>query len=91
MKFGCDFLLYPFGGPELFHAQYSVLVRINGAKVTWNEVSGLNRVTEAAGKELVIVEVESKEGKSVDSIHNLSEISLKETLIKRFLPQEHKQ
>lgn len=92
IKFGADFLLYPPGGPELFHASCSVSVRINGNSFSWKELSGLNRVTEAAGKELIIAETESdlQADALSNSVENLSGISLKETLVKRFLPSEQK-
>lgn len=68
VKFGNDFLIYK-DGPPFYHASYSVTVKLNvqngnGLNVGknldgsgWADVMGLNRVTESAAKELLILEV----------------------------------
>lgn len=60
LKFGVDFLLYR-EGPLFYHSAYSVVVRENeeqgGSGLKWKEVITLNRVSEAAGKDLLLCDV----------------------------------
>ena len=63
-KFGVDFLLYK-DGPPFYHASYSVQVQWDDGKgqgsrrkgMSWMDLAGLNRITEAAAKELMLVKV----------------------------------
>lgn len=65
-KFGCDFLLYK-EGPPFYHAHYSVRIMQPHQNRTWQFISGLNRVTESAGKELLLAQVtEDEEIEEID-------------------------
>lgn len=63
-KFGVDFLLYK-DGPPFYHASYSVQVQWDDGKgqtsrrkgMSWKDLAGLNRITEAAAKELMLVKI----------------------------------
>lgn len=81
-KFGSDFLLYK-DGPPFFHAQYSVRIV---EKITWKEMSGLNRVTESAGKELLLVQINQKESEENSNVKEiLKNMQIEEILIRRWV------
>lgn len=86
-KYGADFLLYK-DGPPFYHASY--VVRVGGAG-SWAELSGLNRVAEAAGKEVVVAEVEggTQESESPPSGF-LQSLSVNEVLVRRWLPSQER-
>ncbi len=95
-KFGNDFLLYK-EGPPFYHASYSVRVqsdRSDGINLTWSELSALNRVTESAAKELLILEVsESSQKINVDSsvTEYLDNVSVKEVLVRRWVAAQKRE
>lgn len=99
-KFGADFLLYK-DGPPFYHASYSVRIRhfaVNDGKPTriknekyldWKDLIGLNRVTESASKELLLVDVFESEQSRNQSDNNVTDylkcISLQEVLMRRWV------
>ena len=95
-KFGNDFLLYK-EGPPFYHASYSVRVqtdRSDGINLTWSELSALNRVTESAAKELLILEVfESCPQINSDSsvAEYLDNVSVKEVLVRRWVAAQKRE
>ena len=95
-KFGNDFLLYK-DGPPFYHASYSVRVQKNGpglTNLTWSELSALNRVTESAAKELLIVEVDEKNSKIKDNCSAgdyLNNVSVKEVLVRRWVASQKRE
>ena len=104
MKFAVDFLLYK-DGPPFYHATYSVWIRnhikenkdhnrdISAEELDWTSLSGLNRVTESAGKELLIVDIlEEKEMKvNKNTVSEFFEsIRLEELLVRRWVPSSEK-
>ena len=95
-KFGNDFLLYK-EGPPFYHASYSVRVQKNGSdptNLTWSELSALNRVTESAAKELLIVEVDEKNSKIKEDCspnEYLNNVSVKEVLARRWVASQKRE
>jgi len=59
-KFGGDFLLYK-EGPPFYHALYCVKIMHKNENVTWQFISGLNRVTESTAKELILAQISESE------------------------------
>ncbi|XP_059086802.1 tRNA-splicing endonuclease subunit Sen2-like [Tigriopus californicus] len=92
LKFGADFLLYQ-DGPPFFHSTYSVRIRFNGQDETmsWRELFGLNRITEATSKELLLVEVLAG-GQTLERVRsspdNLGDLFVKEVLVRRWVPSQ---
>ena len=85
-KFGNDFLLYK-DGPPFYHASYSVRVQIGASAMTWTELAALNRVTESAAKELIIVEILedfSKLKEKMTAPEYFAIVDLREVLVKRW-------
>lgn len=94
-KFGTDFLLYK-DGPAFYHAQYSVRICKNSQPLNWEFVSGLNRVSESAAKELLLAQISDGD---YDQIKDLTDLSLREKLnsvqisemlIRRFVPSQER-
>ena len=97
-KFGCDFLLYK-EGPPFYHAQYSVRIIPPHEKITWQFISGLNRVTESVGKELLLAQItennqESSESKTNDHTSSVKEklknIRVREVLLRRWVSRQER-
>lgn len=92
LKFGANFLLYQ-DGPPFFHSTYSVKIQVNtlNEAMSWRELFGLNRITEATSKELMLVEIDG-DGQAFervqDSPENLGELYLKEVLVRRWVPSQ---
>ena len=103
-KFGADFLLYK-DGPPFYHASYSVWLRkpVKNTNTTvdkelpdldWTSLSGLNRVTESASKELLLIDIFEPDdvNEKVYSVTNyLSCIKLEEVLVRRWVASTEKQ
>lgn len=97
-KFGADFLLYK-DGPPFYHASYSVCIRrhIKNKKLTsdtdiknldWTSLAGLNRVTESASKELLLIDVfetDSWRSKGSTVTEYMENITLEEILVRRWV------
>ena len=89
-KFGADFLLYKHG-PPFYHASYSVLVEESDKnKLSWNDLSGLNRVTESAAKELLLAKVGGQFVKS-QKLSDIESVEVKEILIRRWVPAQERE
>lgn len=87
-KYGNDFLLYK-DGPPFYHATYSVRIQ-TVTPLSWNELAALNRVSESAAKELLIVQVvESSARASIDDY--LHETNVTELLVKRWAPSQKRE
>lgn len=93
-KFGTDFLLYK-DGPAFYHAQYSVRI-CKKQSLDWKFVSGLNRVSESAAKELLLAQISGE----FEQIKDVQEMSLREKLkcihisemlIRRFVPSQERE
>lgn len=103
-KFGADFLLYK-DGPPFYHASYSVWIRRLTANtdnictkklpdLDWTSLSGLNRVTESASKEILIVDISEPDNltdKTTTVSEYLKNIKLEELLVRRWVASSEKQ
>ena len=104
-KFGADFLLYK-DGPPFYHASYSVWIRrhfknpgegYNGEStqtLDWTSLSGLNRVTESASKELLLIDMFGSKDlihKSTTVTEYFAAINLQEVLVRRWVASSEKQ
>ena len=103
-KFGADFLLYK-DGPPFYHASYSVWIRKHRkivnytdnkevSNLDWTSLSGLNRVTESASKELLLIDVyepDDVDEKALTVSHYLNSIKLEEVLVRRWVASSEKQ
>ena len=83
-KFGADFLLYK-DGPEFYHASYSILIQTEAVSETWTSLSGINRVTESAAKELILAHVECSSD-DVTAANWPSKLTVIEVLVRRWVP-----
>ena len=108
LKFGVDFLLYK-EGPSFYHSTYAVVVTLIEQCVeadleslrkppttglTWREVVALNRVNEAAGKELIVCYVVKPLSLSQDQFKLstcLASLQVCEVLVKRWVPEKERQ
>ena len=99
-KFGCDFLVYK-EGPPFYHAQYSVRIMLPHQPAKWRFISGLNRVNESAGKELLLAQIseyDNAEQESSEKIiktnqtvkQKLKNIGIKEVLLRRWVPSQER-
>ena len=95
-KFGCDFLLYK-EGPPFYHAQYSVRIIPPHERITWQFIAGLNRVTESAGKELLLAQITENNQESSESKPNqtsvkekLRNIRVREVLLRRWVTSQER-
>lgn len=104
-KFGADYLLYK-DGPPFYHASYSVWIRQlisnneNSScsrqlpKLDWTSLSGLNRVTESASKELLVVDIHEPinvKDKMATVTDYTNCIKLEEVLVRRWVASSEKQ
>ncbi len=100
LKFGVDFLLYK-EGPLSYHSSFAVIVKEEGhleaerKSLTWKEVIALNRVSESAGKELLICHVGRPSGDSAEESMRdpacVQFMSVKDTMIKRWVPEKDRE
>lgn len=108
LKFGVDFLLYK-EGPSFYHSTYAVVVTLLEQCVeasieslckppttglTWREVIALNRVNEAAGKELIVCYVVKPPSLSQDQFKLstcLTSLQVREVFVKRWVPEKERQ
>ena len=108
LKFGVDFLLYK-EGPSFYHSAYAVVVTLIEQCVeanleslrkppttglTWREVIALNRVNEAAGKELIVCYVVKPPTLSQDQFElstRLASLHVCEVFVKRWVPEKERQ
>ncbi|XP_076654114.1 tRNA splicing endonuclease subunit 2 [Halictus rubicundus] len=105
LKYGGDFLLYK-QGPPFYHASYIVIVDVVDGdslirdesksmhKPTWNNLFGLERLSETAAKEILFAQVlwpssvlQSSNSLCVDT---LSEFSVRELLWRRWNPKNNR-
>ena len=91
VKFGSDLLLYKHG-PPFYHASYSVKVVINEQNPSWRDLTGLNRVTEAAAKELLLVRVDNvRQSEHLSDPGALKHLKVTEVLIRRWVPTQERE
>ena len=107
LKFGVDFLLYK-EGPSFYHSTYAVVVSLieNGeaslesvtssaqSGLSWREVIALDRVNEAAGKELIVCYVVKPPSLSEEELRLptcVARLQVKELFIKRWVPERERQ
>lgn len=109
LKFGVDFLLYK-KGPSFYHSTYAVMVTLFEQRVepvnleslrnppatglTWREVIAMNRVNEAAGKELIVCYVVKPPSLSQDQFKLstcLASLQIYEVFVKRWVPEKERQ
>lgn len=89
LKFGADFLLYQ-DGPSFYHASYSI--RILRQTMNWTQLGALNRVTQSAAKELVLVTTQCDATRCVEgesAAEHLKHWNLEEMLVRRFVPGQN--
>lgn len=104
LKYGGDFLLYK-QGPSFYHASYIVLIDVLDANTlirdetkctrkTWNNLLGLERLSETAAKEILFAQVlwpsSASQPFELVSVDVLSEFSVKELLWRRLNPKHNK-
>ncbi|XP_029047607.1 tRNA-splicing endonuclease subunit Sen2 isoform X1 [Osmia bicornis bicornis] len=105
LKYGGDFLLYK-QGPPFYHASYIVIVDdLDGDtlirnqsksmhKLTWNNLLGLERLSETAAKEILFAQVlwpsSTSETSTLFNVDILSEFSVREVLWRRWDPKHTK-
>ena len=109
LKFGVDFLLYK-EGPSFYHSTYAVMVTLLEQRVepinleslhnppttglTWRKVIAMNRVNEAAGKELIVCYVVKPLSLSQDQFKVstcLDSLQVYEVFVKRWVPEKERQ
>ena len=99
LKFGVDFLLYK-DGPLSYHSSYAVVVKEESSveaqqqNLTWKEVIAFNRVSESAGKDLLICHVSTAgRGTGEDSKEAwcMESTFVKDTVIKRWVPEKDRE
>ena len=107
LKFGVDFLLYK-EGPSLYHSTYAVVASLlenaepslesvaNSPQsgLTWKEMIALDRVNEAAGKELIVCYVVKPPSLSREELRLptcVARLQVKELFIKRWVPERERQ
>ena len=108
LKFGVDFLLYK-EGPSFYHSTYAVVVTLieqflkpsveslckpHTTGLTWREVIALDRVNEAAGKELIVCYVVKPPSLSQDQLKLptcLASLQVCEVFVKRWVPEKERQ
>ena len=101
--FGADFMLYK-DGPPFYHAAYSVKVVMtpqleheSSDELSWQDLAGLNRMTESASKELILAQVSvhpdllKEAGGWELSPECLKKLSVKEILVRRWVPSQERE
>lgn len=91
LKYGVDFLLYK-DGPVFYHSSYAVLVREQGQRqnrLKWKDVISLNRVSEAAGKDLLVCDVTIPSDLEVEEgvLRGVDQMTITDTVVKRWVPE----
>ncbi|XP_054007746.1 tRNA-splicing endonuclease subunit Sen2 [Hylaeus anthracinus] len=105
LKYGGDFLLYK-QGPPFYHASYIVIVDVLEAdslmrdqnksmhKSTWNQLLGLDRLSETAAKEILFAQVlwpsSVSQTSSILNVDVLSEFTIRELLWRRWNPKHNR-
>ena len=97
LKFGVDYLLYK-EGPPFYHARYSVRIEKicrKNSRISWQYLSGLNRITESSGKELIVAQVsksmiECEKDSKISISDILRHIKVSEILIRRWVPSQER-
>lgn len=87
-----------YQGPDLYHASYSVIIKIKDLNsITENELglftqfSSLVRINETASKDLIVCHaVYDSTDICIDSVKCLAKISILETLVNRWVPEENR-
>ena len=106
LKYGGDFLLYK-QGPPFYHASYIVIVDVLDGdssirheskslrKSTWNNLLGLERLSETAAKEILFAQVlwpsSVSQTSSLLNVDVLSEFSVRELLWRRWNPKHNRE
>lgn len=92
LKFGVDFLLYK-ESPLAYHSSFAVVVKEElqheedqcGSRLTWKEVIAQNRVSESAGKDLLVCHVTKPDGK------DLSQVAIEDVIVERWVPEQDRE
>ncbi|XP_012282962.1 tRNA-splicing endonuclease subunit Sen2 isoform X2 [Orussus abietinus] len=103
LKYGGDYLLYK-QGPPFYHASYIVIIDVVNAdtliresdkaihKFTWDNLIGLERLSETAAKEILFAQIlwPSSLCQDTNLLHpnSLSEFTVKEILWRRWVPKQ---
>lgn len=108
LKFGVDFLLYK-EGPSFYHSTYAVVVTLveqflkpsleslskpHTTGLTWREIITLDRVNEAARKELIVCYVVKPPSLSQDQLKLPTcpgSLQVFEVFVKRWVPEKERQ
>ena len=107
LKFGVDFLLYK-EGPSFYHSTYAVIVSLvedseSGLEsvsgppqsgLTWREVIALDRVNEAAGKEMIVCFVMKPPSLSQQDMKLpgcVDSLQVREVFVKRWVPEKERE
>ncbi|CAK9796474.1 tRNA-splicing endonuclease subunit Sen2 [Anthophora plagiata] len=105
LKYGGDFLLYK-QGPPFYHASYIVIIdTVDGDplirnevkcmhKLTWNNLLGLERLSETAAKEILFAQVlwpsSALQTSNLSNVDILPEFSVRELLWRRWNPKHNR-
>lgn len=104
LKFGVDFLLYK-EGPLSYHSSFAIVIKVeeeggNGSKhgskgsgLTWKEVIAQDRVSESAGKDLLICHVIKPQGMTEERLREpcIHLMRVKNVLVKRWVPEKDRE
>ena len=109
LKFGVDFLRYK-QGTSFYHSTYAVVVTLieqsslkpsleslskpPATGLTWREVIALDRVNEAAGKELIVCYVVKPPSLSEVQLKLstcIASLEIREVFVKRWVPEKERQ
>ncbi|KAK5584891.1 hypothetical protein RB653_006509 [Dictyostelium firmibasis] len=86
IKYGCDYILYKLK-PDLIHAQYGIIIQNRNEKSdnnlrettgnriiqSWDELSGINRVSESVAKGIIIFNIFKPKNHSAEIINRITE------------------
>uniref|UniRef100_A0A1B6CGZ8 tRNA-splicing endonuclease subunit Sen2 n=2 Tax=Clastoptera arizonana TaxID=38151 RepID=A0A1B6CGZ8_9HEMI len=98
-KFGGDLILYK-QGPPFYHASYVVIIESvkdnnrSSENLSWDKLQGLNRVVEAAGKEVLLCQIfwpDHLDLNELDSPQVLPKFEVNEVLLRRWVPSEERE
>ncbi|GAB4818884.1 hypothetical protein N2152v2_005930 [Parachlorella kessleri] len=101
LQYGADMVLYQ-RHPSLIHSDYSVLImpRSPGWRppVSWHDIQVLNRLTGQVSKKLLLLYVQEEgpgpgaagAGGGYSSPHCLARFSVREQLVRRWVPDSHR-
>ncbi|XP_013115401.2 tRNA-splicing endonuclease subunit Sen2 [Stomoxys calcitrans] len=85
LKFAGNYLIYR-KGPRFFHASFVVIVNAlpNSSHLQHNKLKGLQRIAETSDKDVLVLDVSKPADFHMQTVNDITQISIAETVIKRF-------